>query len=350
MRNKFFLISMFCTLFVFLSCKAGDNYEYNISDLSESELKLLVQTLETNLAYFTFSYDVSKDCLYSETCGFEGTELRDGGGYTILLTIDSLSADNISDGRKINIPYSILHFGTVIHSGNVNYDLGAVNDSAILLSFDDCYLENWKKHLSFFTENNLKVTFFVYGNPDNIASFGKTIQDNKLELGYHTLNHKNLLDFCDEETLYKQAIEPVIALHKKYIYAESFAFPNGSWTDYQIDELLKWYKILRFYGSYFTLYKPKEIGEKRAIWSRAIDNNRWQNDEHFERQIFKELLIARITESVFPMTTHNIVDSFDEASDARYAITTARLSFLVLCLEKLNMKSSLYKDYYYYIR
>lgn len=266
----------------------------------------------------------------------------------VYLYLTELSYEDIND-KKIVVPYVISVYDTPVCSGNATYDLSSANTSFLLLSFDDCYLDNWKKHLAFFTENNLKATFFVYGNPDNIASFAKTVQNNNLEVGYHTLNHKNLMDFCDEATLYTEAVEPAIALHKKYIYADSFAFPNGLYVDYQIEELLKWYKILRFYGSYFTLYKPEEIGEKRTVWSRAIDNNRWTDDNHFKSQIFKELLIARITESVFPVTSHNIVNSFDEAQDSRYAITTERLHYLCLCLEKLNMKSSLYKDFYYYI-
>ena len=204
--------------------------------------------------------------------------------------------------------------------------------------------------MSIFTENNLKATFFVYGSPSSIKSFAKTIQDSKLEVGYHTLTHKkNLEDFCDEETLTTEAIDPAIELHKNYIYANSFALPNGAWVPYVVEELLNYYKFVRFYGSYFTLYKPEEMGEKRAIWSCAIDNNRFADDETFEKVLFKRLLITRITESVFPCTTHNIVDSFDELSDARYAITSARLYYIIDCLNKMNIKSSLYKDYYYYI-
>lgn len=327
------------TFFVFFACKdTNTNYEYNLYG-KEADLSLLAQTVEKDASSFHFTYDTVKDYLYSDDMG---------GGMRLYLYLTDVSYEDIND-KKVVLPYAISVYGTPACSGNATYDLSSENASSLLLSFDDHYLDNWKKHLSFFTENNLKATFFVYGSPDDIASFAKTVQNSNLEVGYHTLNHRNLMDFCDEDTLYEQAIEPTIALHRKYIYANSFAFPNGVCTDYQIEELLKWYKLLRFYGSYFTLYKPKEIGEKRTIWSRAIDNNRWTDDEHFKSQIFKELLIARITESVFPVTSHNIVNSFDELSDNRYAITTGRLLYLNSCLEKLNMKSSLYKDFYYYI-
>ena len=230
------------------------------------------------------------------------------------------------------------------------YDFSKVNRASLLLSFDDSYLSNWRKHLSLFTDNNLKATFFVYGLPSNIKGFCKTVQDAKLEVGYHTLTHKkNLEDFCDEEHLKTEALDPAIELHKNYIYANSFALPNGAWVPYVIDELLKYYKIVRFYGNYFRLYKPEEIGEIRAIHSCAIDNNRFENEDVFQNVLFKRLLIARITETVFPCTSHNIVDSFDELEDSRYAITTARLKFIIDCLEKMNIKSSLYKNYYDYI-
>lgn len=325
------------TFFVFVACEnTENNYEYTRMD-TEDKLPLLVQAVENNVSAFHFNYDAAKDCLYSEY-----------DGYKITLMPEGISCEDISD-KKIVLPYAISMLGAIVCSGNCTYDLSLANTSSLLLSFDDCYLDNWKKHLPLFTEHNLKATFFIYGSPDNIASFAKTVQNSKLEVGYHTLNHRNLLDFCDADTLRVQAVEPAIALHKKYIYADSFAFPNGVYTDYQIEELLKWYKILRFYGSFFTLYKPEEIGKKRTVWSRAIDNNRWSDNEHFKSQIFKELLIVRITESVFPVTSHNIVDSFDEAADPRYAITAERLLYISSCLEKMNMKSSLYKDFYYYI-
>lgn len=335
-------IFLYITLFVFFACKdANTNYEYNLYG-KECDSFLLAQALENDASSFDFTYDTLKDCLCSDNISNEG------GGMRLCLYLTDVSYEDIND-NKIVLPYTISMLGEIVHSGNATYDLSSANDSSLLLSFDDCFLDNWKKHLSLFTEHNLKATFFIYGSPDSIESFAKTVQNSKLEVGYHTLNHKNLHAFCDEDTLYTQAIEPVITLHKKYIYADSFAFPNGLYVDYQIEELLKWYKILRFYGSFFTLYKPEEIGEKRVIWSRAIDNNRWTDDEHFKSQIFKELLIARICESVFPVTSHNIVNSFDELSDTRYAITTERLLYLNSCLEKLNMKSSLYKDFYYYI-
>lgn len=344
-RIGYFLLVIFsiflfsCSNSVTCNCETP-TITVNIDD--NLDIQELSKALKEDMSSFNFLYDVDKDTLYS-VCG----------DYKVVLLIDDIKIDDIHE-NKVAIPYTIVKQnrrgeGTLL-SDIATYDFSKVNRSSFLLSFDDSYLSNWRKHLSLFTDNNLKATFFVYGEPANIKGFCKIVQEAKLEVGYHTLTHKkNLEDFCDEEHLKTEALDPAIELHKNYIYANSFALPNGAWVPYVIEELLKYYKIVRFYGNFFRLYKPEEIGEIRAIHSCAIDNNRFADDEAFKNVLFKRLLLARITETVFPCTTHNIVDSFDELDDSRYAITTERLMYIVSCLEKINVKSSLYKNYYDYI-
>lgn len=327
--SLFFLFAM-----AFFSCDMKINLH------EQSELEILHNSLHANLASFDFIYDAERDLLYS-----------DCDKYRVVLLVDNICIDDV-ENYSLVIPYQILYKigGDILLSDSSIFDLSLPNRSSLLLSFDDCYLNNWLKHLSLFTDNKLKATFFVYGTPSSLKSFAQTIQKSKLEFGYHTLTHKkNLEDFCDEDNLKTEAINPAIELHKNYIYANSFALPNGAYIPYVIDELLKYYKIVRLYDSKFKLYKPEEIGKSRVIHSCAIDNNRFSDDETFEKVLFKRLLISRISESVFPCTSHNIVESLDDVSDSSYTITTSRLFYIIRCLEMLNMKSSLYKDFYYYI-
>lgn len=319
--------------------KLADEASLISEEISDESDPLLRRMINNGFTSLDFSYNSNTDLCVAKY-----------NDYKISLDVSNCLLEDITDNGKIPVPYEISFLGDTESCGIVEFNLNEINDAAILLSFDDKYFTNWQEHFSVFKDNGLAATFFCYGTPDSVLSFCKTAQKQGFEVGYHTQYHKpNLEDRCTMEWLQEQAITPVIELHAKYIYARSFAFPNGRYVDYQLEELLKYYDIVRLFCGEFTLYKPEEIGQKRVIWSQQIDANQFKDDEEFELTMFKRFLIAKITNSVYPCTSHNIIDDFN-GNMVVGAITGYRLEWMANVIKKLNMKSSFFKDYYKYVR
>lgn len=122
----------------------------------------------------------------------------------------------------------------------------------------------------------------------------------------------------------------------------SFAFPNGLYLPYQINELLKYYKILRLFDNNFRLYSPEEIAEKRVIYGQSIDKGKFKDDNVFREKIFKRLLIAKLTDKVYSCTSHYIGQLENDA----YTISDENFRWLLKTINDLKLNSYTFSSFY----
>jgi peptidoglycan/xylan/chitin deacetylase (PgdA/CDA1 family) len=110
-----------------------------------------------------------------------------------------------------------------------------VKNGAIIISFDDKYVSEWVEHRNLFIEFDIKATFFVC-RPHLLTEIEilglQTLENDGHEIGCHSLNHLNALDFDDNPNSYIDTeIAPALNLLTEYGFnITSFAFPYGKST------------------------------------------------------------------------------------------------------------------------
>ena len=75
---------------------------------------------------------------------------------------------------------------------------GSIAKGGIMLSFDDNRINNWYKNLNLLDSLQLKATFYLSSyNKLNAAQKEKlhAIENRGHEIGYHTLNHPNMVEY-----------------------------------------------------------------------------------------------------------------------------------------------------------
>ncbi|MCQ2596889.1 MAG: polysaccharide deacetylase family protein [Treponema sp.] len=318
-----------CFFVCFFVCCTNNN-EYTNYEKNDEETTL-IEVCDTSLNSFDFVYDPIID----------ETSVIYNINYKIIL--DVYNSEIIGD--KLNCPYKIEKNGEIIHSSIGKIDLNKNLKAGILLSFDDCYLDSWKNSIPLFKNNNKKATFFIYGSCNTISSTCLYLQDNGFEVGYHTLGHKNLMDKDSATILDEQCINPLYDFHKKYIYMYSFAFPNGLYVPYQITELLKYFRILRLFNNKVNLYSFDQICNERVIVSQSIDKNKFSSDDDFRKKLFYRFCIAKITNKIYPCTSHEIVSDIQQTSN-NYSISEDRLEYMFCLMDDLQLNSYKYSDFY----
>ena len=209
------------------------------------------------------------------------------------------------------------------------------DDSGILLSFDDAFLEKWEENFDLFDEYNAKVTFFIQGD---FSSFCITALERGHDIGYHSLNHLNLPK-VSRNVFYEETLSKVGNFRNAGVPLTSFAYPYGLSETWMNDELLKSFDRLRGYGVTFRLYDQKTIGKGYSS-SKAIDNILFKEDEAFMKNM--DIMLRTIkflnSSSVLPLTTHDISDSAD------WGIKPERLRYLLKTCNDLRLNFYRYKD------
>ena len=189
------------------------------------------------------------------------------------------------------------------------------DSSGILLSFDD-YYEAWNDVLSIFKENEVLATWFVRGS--SVNDFMKNATSEGHCIGYHTKNH-TMLKYLSEETYPDdyldrfdwECVHFLPVFREAGIPMKSFAIPHGSglYYDWQIERLYKKgkYQIVRDFDPFFHLYSDEDI-RSGYISSQSIDNNKFSTDEDFKKKMAERLLITKLTQRIYPCTSHPFSD------------------------------------------
>jgi len=236
-------------------------------------------------------------------------------GYTVPFTLKSNNADTVINDSFLWKPQK--------------------ESAGILLTFDDNYVETWKKNFDLLDNYNAKVTFFVQGE---YFSFCLEALERGHDIGYHTKNHLDLRK-VSREVFVRETLAPLESFRKAGIPLYSFAYPYGFYDSWMHEELLKHYSVLRGYGVTFRLYDGTQI-QSRFISSRALDNTLFAKDEDFKTTVDIMLRTVKFIggDLVLPLTSHDI------SNNASWGIKPDRLEYLLKTANDLQLVFYTYKD------
>jgi len=208
--------------------------------------------------------------------------------------------------------------------------------TGILLSFDDQYFKTWESYYYMFQYYNAYATFFITGKPN---SFSLEAIENGHDIGYHSLNHKMLINVSYDD--YKaETIIPADDFRNFGVPLLSFAYPYGRYHEWMNDELLMTYKITRGFTDVFHAYSHTEI-KNNFIYSKGIDYYFYNNDFDFIKSINMMLRALKFTEQdlVSPLTSHTIREN------ASWGISPGRLDYLLRTARDLKIRFYRYSDF-----
>jgi peptidoglycan/xylan/chitin deacetylase (PgdA/CDA1 family) len=210
------------------------------------------------------------------------------------------------------------------------------DDSGLLLSFDDDYIEAWERNFDLFDRYGARLTFFVQGKP---LSFAKRALARGHDVGYHTIHHLNLPQ-VSKAVFMEETTSEIAAFRAAGIPLRSFAYPYGLSSPWMHEELFHSFTILRGYGVTFHLYDAAAI-KRGYVAAKAIDNILYKADNEFQAIITLMLRTVKFIGggNVLPLCTHNISNLAD------WGITPARLEFLLKTAQDLKLKLYCYRDF-----
>jgi len=253
--------------------------------------------------------------------------------FEVIYDMNSIAAASATSGYTV--PFALISY----KADMVLYDSflwKPQKDSAgLLLTFDDNYVETWKKNFDLLDSYNAKVTFFVQGE---YSAFCQAALERGHDIGYHTKNHLDLRK-VSREVFIREALAPVESFRKAGIPLYSFAYPYGFYNSWMHEELLKHYSVLRGYGVTFRLYDSTQI-RNGFISSRALDNTLFVKDEDFMATVDIMLKTVKFIggDLVLPLTTHDI------SNTAIWGIKPNRLEYLLQTANDLKLVFYTYRD------
>jgi peptidoglycan/xylan/chitin deacetylase (PgdA/CDA1 family) len=214
------------------------------------------------------------------------------------------------------------------------------DNSGILLSFDDHYINNWESYFNFFDRYNAKATFFVTGTYNRNSNFSRRALRRWHDIGYHSLNHFNL-PLLSRQRYNIQTRSQVNNFRKAKIPLVSFAYPYGSYASWMNNDLLRTYKLLRGFNISFQAYDKQAIKEG-FILSRSIDNIYFKQDRDFIRTVDLMLRTVKFTgrDFVLPLSSHIISNKAD------WGIKPHRLEYIFKTANELQLNFYCYRDFF----
>lgn len=147
----------------------------------------------------------------------------------------------------------------------------------LVLSFDDRSIKQWHSALNIFDMYEAKATFFItgyYKTSDYDKALLKEIQEAGHEIGSHSVNHLNAIDYISQHGIDKyitDEINPNIkAMTDNGFNIESFAFPYNA-TNSEIQEALSPYFTSMRAGTR-TINNAITDGNNELLLALSIDN------------------------------------------------------------------------------
>ncbi|MDR2783069.1 MAG: polysaccharide deacetylase family protein [Treponema sp.] len=248
----------------------------------------------------------------------------------------SLQEDSMREGAHFQVSFLIEAVATgETLSGSLDWHIQH-DDSGVLLSFDDDYLEAWERSFDLFDRYGARVTFFVQGKP---LDFAKRALARGHDVGYHTIRHLNL-SRVSRAVFTEETTSQIAAFRNAGIPLRSFAYPYGFSSPWMHEELFHSFAILRGYGVTFHLYDATVI-KQGYIAAKAIDTILYTNDQDFQTIITLMLRTVKFigNGTILPLCTHNI------SNRAEWGITPARLEYLLKAAQDLKLTFYCYKDF-----
>lgn len=126
----------------------------------------------------------------------------------------------------------------------------AGSNGKLCLTFDDIYFESWERAIPFFEKYDARVTFFVYGMPDEKKVISmKNLQNAGHSIGLHAVNHAKAVEYSNTHgkgAYTKNEIMPQLEVcRKNNIRIRAFAYPFSQRTPATDAELFQNFDFLR---------------------------------------------------------------------------------------------------------
>jgi peptidoglycan/xylan/chitin deacetylase (PgdA/CDA1 family) len=210
------------------------------------------------------------------------------------------------------------------------------DESGILLSLDDDYQEQWLQYFDLFDRYGAKITFFTIGG---FSPFCTEALNRGHDIGYHTMNHLNLLR-VSQEVFYEQTLRELESYREAGVPLRSFAYPYGFSEPWMREALSGAFSVQRGFGVRYCIYDREAI-KAGYIASISIDNTIYKTDAEFESAITMMLRTVKFIGrgSIVPLTTHTIAD------DADWGIKPRRLEYLLRTVRDLKLRFYRYGDF-----
>lgn len=107
------------------------------------------------------------------------------------------------------------------------------------------------------------------------------------------------------------------------------------------------FKIVRSSGlGRVNLYYTREEIEDGFIYGSSFDQLFFETDDSFRNMIKMRLIIAKLTDKIWPGFGHYFLSENEEKDDLDYTIKVSNLKYMLELINELELTSYLYKDFY----
>jgi len=342
MKNKPFLGCLFLFL-VLMSCATGRAARISQSAIEaqrESQMESAISRIKQN------SQDIEKYYVLDDNKEIvvkaELSETQQGPAgsshFEVIYDVKNMEA-NVSSAGNTAGNYTVPFTVTLTETGEQRQDTliwkPQKDGAGILLSLDDDYIESWENNFDLFDSYNARVTFFLKGE---FSPFCLEALQRGHDVGYHTINHLNLLK-VSRETFDEETTSQLEIFRSAGAPMTTFGYPFGLYEVWMNEELLKSFRILRGYGVTFRAYDRSVIREGFSS-SKALDNILFKRDEDFKATVDMMFRTVKFIggNMILPLTTHDISDTAD------WGIKPDRLRYLLQDANDWQLVFYRYKD------
>jgi len=215
---------------------------------------------------------------------------------------------------------------------------GYMDEPGIVLTFDDDRVDNWYTYLPFLDSAGVKATFYICKyNRMNPAQKEKLriIRSHGHEIGYHTTNHYNMMDYVyrfhhTTQDLLQCEIEPGLRMmNRDGFYPETFAYPYGAHNGLLDKMLMRYFKSVRALNGSQDFSKSIVATQKNdVLYGLGIDKSSKRSDG----DIITLLGSAKNNRACAVLVAHDI------NTGSRLSVTIERLRMIVDFAKKEGMK------------
>ena len=185
------------------------------------------------------------------------------------------------------------------------------HQGAVVLSFDDHFVDSWHATLPLLQKHSAHATFFISRYDSQITNESRRNQLSALaeaghEIGHHTSNHLRATDAMAQLGLEAYVQQEVISLtHQLSTLGHqpiNIAMPYGDSNEQLQRALLRRFDRVRLFGN-GQLDKAQHKGDERVVHSAGIDNNGASL-----KDILEAMEAALESGSFLLLTAHDIQD------------------------------------------
>ncbi len=202
-------------------------------------------------------------------------------------------------------------------------------EAAVVLTFDDVFIEPWHEHRWLFDEHDARATFLL-GRLEGVTSerfeLLRELQDDGHEMGCHTLNHVDAIDYVHESSVEAYVDEQILPaleiMDREGLAHRSFSYPYGHYTRETNRALLEHFDILRGSG------RIGDLGDIFHSWRGETFVNAASVDlGAVDLEATAEAMdLAREREDALMLYAHKIIESEDVYDPDTPSITTEGLA------------------------